>query len=280
MSHVHRILRGYSKPPGTARCIDKPMDMEILKHALTVSMEETNSTELQASCTADPRPGQSWNFDARTSAAGSQKNSTCVTPAIAASPTRHNTPARSRRRPASPGSTLAGAGALELQTCHLAKLEFCKLGDEDRNVTTWSTRQEEDMECSVSLRDHDSGVLDREFIDDYAAAWEEPTNQTKHNGRCEKEEARIRAWEELQTSKAEAEMQKLEMKIEKMRIRAHEKLTNRIALARKKAKEMRASAHTTTPNQSTKSTQQPEHNRITGQIPSITKSPFTCCFKA
>lgn len=29
--------------------------------------------------------------------------------------------------------------------------------------------------------------------------------------RCDKEEARIKAWEELQTSKAEAEMQKLEV---------------------------------------------------------------------
>lgn len=39
------------------------------------------------------------------------------------------------------------------------------------------------MECFVSLRDYDLGVLDREFIDDYVVVWEELINQMKYNGR-------------------------------------------------------------------------------------------------
>lgn len=160
---------------------DNSADVEILKHTLTESMEGLGSHQLGTPIAADvfTTSGGSWKFVGRTSSTRSQKSSTCTTSACATSPSRHNTPARPGRRPASFGSTSAGLGVLELRTCHLAKLELCKLGGKDRNVIVWSTQQEEDVECSVSLRDNDSGVLDREFDIDFAAAQEESAKQTK-----------------------------------------------------------------------------------------------------
>ena len=157
------------------------MDVEILKHTLTES-KEIDSNQLQSAYTAGPPPpsGQSWKFGRRTSSTESHKNSKCTTPALTASPTRYNTPARSGRRPGSFGS-LTGAGELELQTCQLTKLELSNLGGDDRNKA-WITRQEEDMECSASLRDNDSGVLDRGVYDEKTSAWEE-AEQTEESKR-------------------------------------------------------------------------------------------------
>jgi len=132
---------------------------------------------VQPSSTSDlPRPSEySWRFGRRKSSSETKSSR----PAFTASPERHNTPAaQSGRRPASLGS-FAKAGPLELQTWHLAKLELSKLPSDDRNVA-WTTREEEDMECSVSLRD--SGVLEKGCEDDEAAALGE-TEQTKRNAR-------------------------------------------------------------------------------------------------
>lgn len=150
------------------------MDVEILKHTLTESME-IDSHQQQSSYTAGlPPPSEhTWKFGRRTSATGSQKNSKSSTPVLTASPTRHNTPARSGRRPASFGS-LTGGGELELQACQFTKGELSNLGSDDRASKAWVTREEEEMECSASLRDNDSGILDRGVYDEKTAAqWDE-----------------------------------------------------------------------------------------------------------
>lgn len=150
--------------------------MEVLEHSLTESTKEIGSYQLQPSSTADrpPPSGYNWRFGKRKSSSEIPNKSSDKTPAFAVSPARHNTPAaQSGRRPASFGS-FAKAGVLELQTWHLAKLELSKLPSDDRNVA-WNTREEEDMECSVSLRDHDSGVLER------ACELDDETEPTKHD---------------------------------------------------------------------------------------------------
>lgn len=148
-------------------------DMEVLKHSLTESTKEIGAHQLQsdASTPGPPPPSEhSWRFGRRkSSSATPSKSSRTNSGAFTASPARHNTPAaQSGRRPGSFGS-FAKAGVIELQTWHLAKLELCKLPIDDRNVA-WNTREEEDMECSVSLRDHDSGVLEKGCEDDETAA--------------------------------------------------------------------------------------------------------------
>ncbi|GER53622.1 remorin family protein, partial [Striga asiatica] len=56
------------------------------------------------------------------------------------------------------------------------------------------------------------------------------------------EEAKIQAWVNLQSAKAEAESRKLEVKIQKMRANMEEKLMKRMADVHRKAEEWRANA--------------------------------------
>ncbi|KVI09044.1 Remorin, C-terminal [Cynara cardunculus var. scolymus] len=55
----------------------------------------------------------------------------------------------------------------------------------------------------------------------------------------EKEEARIVAWENLQTAKAEASIRKLEMKLEKKKSASMDRIMKKLRLAQMKAQEMR-----------------------------------------
>ncbi|KAK8969070.1 hypothetical protein KSP40_PGU017256 [Platanthera guangdongensis] len=57
----------------------------------------------------------------------------------------------------------------------------------------------------------------------------------------DKEEAKITAWENLQKAKAEASLQRLEMKLEKKRSSSMEKILNRLRSAQRKAQDMRSS---------------------------------------
>ncbi|KAH7423446.1 hypothetical protein KP509_12G056000 [Ceratopteris richardii] len=72
------------------------------------------------------------------------------------------------------------------------------------------------------------------------AAWEE--ERSKYVSKFAREEARIDAWENHQKAKAEAELKKLEMKLERLRAQATEKIMNKMAAAHLRAEEMRATA--------------------------------------
>lgn len=112
----------------------------------------------------------------------SLRNSTCTTPGVTmTSPTRHNvTPARSGRRASSLGAIPGAVDSLELQSCHLAKLELRKLAGDaptlDRNVV-WNTREEEERESAASLR-ADPEDLGTSQLAAKATKWEE-AEQTK-----------------------------------------------------------------------------------------------------
>lgn len=61
----------------------------------------------------------------------------------------------------------------------------------------------------------------------------------KSMSKSQREEARIAAWENLQKAKAEAEIQKLEMKLEKRRSASMDKILNKLRHAQVKAQDMR-----------------------------------------
>ncbi|XP_057491772.1 uncharacterized protein LOC130777416 isoform X2 [Actinidia eriantha] len=63
----------------------------------------------------------------------------------------------------------------------------------------------------------------------------------KNMSKLQREEARITAWENLQKAKAEAAIQKLEMKLEKKRTASMDKIMNKVRIAQTKAQEMRNS---------------------------------------
>ncbi|KAI3808574.1 hypothetical protein L1987_24528 [Smallanthus sonchifolius] len=75
-------------------------------------------------------------------------------------------------------------------------------------------------------------------IKDLALTWN-PSEGASELSKIQKEEARITAWENLQNAKAEAAIQKLEMKLEKKRSESMDKIMNKLRIAQMKAQEMR-----------------------------------------
>uniref|UniRef100_A0A7N0RGS0 Remorin C-terminal domain-containing protein n=1 Tax=Kalanchoe fedtschenkoi TaxID=63787 RepID=A0A7N0RGS0_KALFE len=167
---------------------------------------------------------------------GSSTTSRSPTPFKPSSPARHNTPA-DRSGPLAVSDTTS-IDIMQLQKCHLAKLQ---LGAQYESVASnWSSRQEEEEEVSKSLRHFDSGFR-RSYSETRTAAWEEE-EKTKCCLRYQREEAKIQAWVNLQSAKAEAQSRKLEVKIERMRSSLEEKLMKRMAGVHRKAEEWRAAA--------------------------------------
>ncbi|MQL87734.1 hypothetical protein Taro_020281 [Colocasia esculenta] len=103
-----------------------------------------------------------------------------------------------------------------------------------------------------------------------AAAWEE-AEKAKYLARFKREEIKIQAWEDHQKAKTEAEMRNFEVEVERMRASAHDKLMNKVAVARHKAEEKRAAAEAKRNQQAARAAQQAEYIRRTGRVP-----PLSC----
>ncbi|KAJ1256853.1 hypothetical protein BS78_K287600 [Paspalum vaginatum] len=171
--------------------------------------------------------------------------SSCHTPLKSTSPARHNTPA-SRSGPLVPYT--GGGGGMdisELADCHLAKLD---LGARfDAMLVNWSSKEEEEEEVSKSLRHFEATVgagagggppCEKRGGD---CRWEDD-DRAKSCIRYQREEAKIQAWINLESAKAEAQSRKLEVKIHKMRSNLEEKLMRRMTTVHRRAEEWRATA--------------------------------------
>ncbi|KAL6010557.1 hypothetical protein ACLOJK_000991 [Asimina triloba] len=137
---------------------------------------------------------------------GSSTTSRCHTPPFKnSSPARHNTPAdRSGPLGVNPSTTFHIS---ELQDCHFAKLQL--RSQFDSVVSNWSSREEEEEEISKSLRHFEMGGCRKSVSESRASVWEDE-EKTKSCIRYQREEAKIQAWVNLQTAKAEAQARKLE----------------------------------------------------------------------
>ncbi|KAI5071433.1 hypothetical protein GOP47_0013684 [Adiantum capillus-veneris] len=91
---------------------------------------------------------------------------------------------------------------------------------------------------------------------------------SKIHSQFDREEAKIQAWENHEKAKAEAEMRRIEVKIEKIRSHAHEKLMNKLAAAKHQAEEHRAVAGARRSEQATKTVTVVNRIRRTGRLPS------------
>ncbi|XP_060206031.1 uncharacterized protein LOC132633553 [Lycium barbarum] len=172
---------------------------------------------------------------------GSSTTSRCHTPFKSPSPARHNTPADRSGPLALPSSGSDNTiDIMQLQECHLAKLQF---GTEFDSVTTnWSSREEEEEDISKSLRHFEINNECRKSVSESKTrSWEEE-EKNKCCLRYQREEAKIQAWINLQNAKAEAQSKKLEVKIQKMRSNLEEKLMKRTAIVHRKAEEWRTTA--------------------------------------
>lgn len=158
---------------------DDLKDGQVPKRPRSVS-KESSTVSVAAEPTPLQEPTSCRDMGTQMTPVESLKNSTCTTPGLAGSPTRHcNTPAG--RWASSLGAVPAAVDLLELQGCHLAKLELRQLAGGDQpsidRKAIWATREEEEMESSASLRE-DPEDLDRCQLSTKATAWEE-AEQTK-----------------------------------------------------------------------------------------------------
>ncbi|EPS71781.1 hypothetical protein M569_02979 [Genlisea aurea] len=167
---------------------------------------------------------------------GSSTTSRCPTPFKNSSPARHNTPA-DRSGPLADNTI----DVTELQECHLVKLSLGSQFDLAA-ASNWSTREEEEEDVSKSLRHFELNSECRKSVSESRyCGWEEE-EKAKSCFRYQREEARIQAWINLQSAKAEAESRRLEVKIQKMRSNLEEKLMKTMADVHRKAEEWRATA--------------------------------------
>ncbi|KAK8950930.1 hypothetical protein KSP39_PZI003222 [Platanthera zijinensis] len=168
---------------------------------------------------------------------GSSTTSRCHTPIKISSPARHNTPADRS------GPLLAPISRIdisELEDCHFAKLELS--AQYDNLVSYWSSREEEEEEVSKSLRHAEENDARKKNTAECRASLWEDDDRAKSCIRYKREEAKIQAWVNLQTAKAEAQSRKLEVKIQKMRSNLEEKVMKKMGIVYRRSEEWRAAA--------------------------------------
>ncbi|XP_071689150.1 uncharacterized protein [Rutidosis leptorrhynchoides] len=159
---------------------------------------------------------------------GSSTNSRSPTPSKNLSPPRHNTP-ESRLLLMDNHSNLFDIGKAKIQPW----TPF------DAN---WSSREDEEEEISKSLRLFEMNNDCLEIISGpRPSAWEEK-EMSQPCIRYQIQEAKIKAWVNLQKAKAEAQSRKLEVKIQKMRAKYEEKTMKKMMVVNRKAEELRAAA--------------------------------------
>ncbi|XP_020256993.1 uncharacterized protein At3g61260-like [Asparagus officinalis] len=191
--------------------------------------------------------------------------SRCHAPNKISSPARHNTPADMS------GPLMTANTALditELKDCHFAKLQLSAQYDSKN----WDSREEEEAEVSKSLRHSDNGGGRKSFAETRACQWEHE-ERIKICIRYQREEAKIQAWVNLHSAKAEAQSKKLEMKIQKMRSNLEEKTMKRMAIVQRRAEEWRAAAQLQHSQQILRASEQAQKMRT------LQTSPVSCgCF--
>ncbi|GFQ07143.1 hypothetical protein PHJA_002858400 [Phtheirospermum japonicum] len=95
---------------------------------------------------------------------------------------------------------------------------------------------QDDNKLDVTKDDEDDD--EEEGPISYLASWN-VGEASKNISKLQREEAKINAWENLQKAKAEAAIQKLEMKLEKKRSGSMDKITNKLRAAQLRAQAMR-----------------------------------------
>lgn len=252
---VVKTLRdtGRCPSPGAAEGGDAGTRLVVSKWAGAAPMRD-------ASTDVSPKAPLRRDMGTQITPIASSKTSRSTTPPKSSSPVRHNTPARkSASSNCNQTDANHASNLLELENFHLAKLEHRDLQPNcgqpafsDHSSTSFSTSSVTSSSWKSlqgAASDHKPAISDINVVEmmmepsaTSAAAWELEAERSKHMTKCAREEARIDAWEKHQKAKAEAEMKKLEMKLERLRAQSTEKIMNKVAAAHLRAEEMRAAA--------------------------------------
>ncbi|KAG2250896.1 hypothetical protein Bca52824_081032 [Brassica carinata] len=167
---------------------------------------------------------------------GSVTTSRCHTPFESTSPARHNTPSNMS------GPLTETKNVIDIsEFANKLRLSGSAATQYYNSVTShWNSREEEEEEISKSLRHSDMESELRRSVS--VAVWDDEDDKIKFCQRYQREEAKIKAWVNLQDAKAEAQSRKLEVKIQKMRSNFEEKMMKRMDTVHRRAEEWRATA--------------------------------------
>ncbi|KAH9626219.1 hypothetical protein KSS87_000098 [Heliosperma pusillum] len=245
---------------------------EPTKEAFLFKSHKLHNEQMKDACTEmiPYKEVQHRDFGTEMTPLGSSTTSRCHTPFKSNSPARHNTPSsRSGLLAVTAEQSLIDMS--QLQECHFAKLQIGSTPF-DSVTTNWSSREEEEEEISKSLRHFELGRRSVSVSESRACVWEEE-EKTKSCLRYRREEAKIQAWINLQTAKAEAQSKKLEVKIQKMRSNLEEKLMKRMAIVQRKAEEWRGAAQVEHSEQIRKATERGQKLKLNKQIQNSHLSP-------
>uniref|UniRef100_M4FF23 Proteasome alpha-type subunits domain-containing protein n=1 Tax=Brassica campestris TaxID=3711 RepID=M4FF23_BRACM len=167
---------------------------------------------------------------------GSVTTSRCHTPFESTSPARHNTPSNMS------GPLTETKNVIDIsEFANKLRLSGSAATQYYNSVTShWNSREEEEEEISKSLRHSDmESELQRSVS---VTVWDDEDDKIKFCQRYQREEAKIKAWVNLQDAKAEAQSRKLEVKIQKMRSNFEEKMMKRMDTVHRRAEDWRATA--------------------------------------
>ncbi|KAL0796558.1 hypothetical protein Bca101_067935 [Brassica carinata] len=170
---------------------------------------------------------------------GSVTTSRCHTPFKGTSPARHNTPSNMS------GPLTETKNVIDIsEFADKLRLSGSAATQYYNSVTShWNSREEEEEEISKSLRHSDmESELQRSVSESKAALLDGEDDKIKFCQRYQREEAKIKAWVNLQDAKAEAQSRKLEVKIQKIRSNFEEKMMKRMDTVHRRAEEWRATA--------------------------------------
>ncbi|KAH9658832.1 Remorin C domain-containing protein [Citrus sinensis] len=313
MSLANKFLNWEADSYPVADSYAKPVLMienSVAESAISLSRHDS-SIAIQSATTFIPPPSTARSVSMRDMGTemtpiASQEPSRTGTPITATTPIR----SPSSSRPSTPGRTAPAPSPTIPHNNHVdvnqelsekelqmkTRREIIALGTQlgKMNIAAWASKEEEDKDASTSFKTVAAEQPTKNVIETRAASWEE-AEKAKYMARCnlklscssshvqkvwdgfKREEMKIQAWENHQKAKAEAEMRKIEVEVERIRGRAHDRLMNKLAATRHKAEEKRAEADAKRNQQAAKTEQQAECIRRTGHIP----SSFNCwgwCF--
>ncbi|XP_039006471.1 uncharacterized protein LOC120134061 isoform X2 [Hibiscus syriacus] len=297
---------GHGKQSSTKVVLEVPDQRMVPFEEPDTKRIDTNHAKKFVNWESDPYPGvdsygkpvlliENSVAESATRSVSMRDMGTEMTPIASQEPSRTGTPVRSTTpirspnssRPSTPSRAVPSASPENSGKDHLGlNMEFSEkelqmktrreimvLGAQlgKTNIAAWASKEEEDKDASTSLKTIAPEHTSKNVLETRAAAWEE-AEKAKYMARFKREGMKIQAWESHRKAKTEAEMKKIEVEVEMMKARAHDKLMNKLAAARHKAEEKRAAGEAKRNQQAAETEQQANYIRRTGRV------PYFCCW--
>ncbi|CAL0332701.1 unnamed protein product [Lupinus luteus] len=174
-------------------------------------------------------------------------------------------------RPSFSASTPTPMPITEFQNASLSKMDIRDVQVDERvTMTRWSKKHKALFSGRAS-----ENVDSWKKKETSTQSSMDNSERSKTVSKANREEAKITAWENLQKAKAEAQIRKLEMKLEKKRASSMDKIMKRLRSAHKRAHDMRSSVLANQTHQVTRTDHRALSFRRTSQMGSLSGC-FTC----